>query len=61
MLLKGSVGRTGYPAEDVPVDQLYPLGSHTYKAPSDGKWGEPMNWTIFCSSYVMSGAAIQMR
>ncbi|GMY13928.1 isopentenyl-diphosphate Delta-isomerase I [Fagus crenata] len=30
----------GIPAEDVPVDQFFPLGRILYKAPSDGKWGE---------------------
>ncbi|XP_052203739.1 isopentenyl-diphosphate Delta-isomerase I [Diospyros lotus] len=30
----------GIPAEDVPVDQFFPLGRMLYKAASDGKWGE---------------------
>ncbi|OVA01681.1 NUDIX hydrolase domain [Macleaya cordata] len=30
----------GIPAEDVPVDDFFPLGRMLYKAPSDGKWGE---------------------
>ncbi|GFP99637.1 isopentenyl-diphosphate delta-isomerase i [Phtheirospermum japonicum] len=30
----------GISADDVPVDQFIPLGRISYKAPSDGKWGE---------------------
>ncbi|XP_023005703.1 isopentenyl-diphosphate Delta-isomerase I isoform X1 [Cucurbita maxima] len=30
----------GIPAEDIPVDQIIPVGRMLYKAPSDVKWGE---------------------